>query len=321
MLINEGERPTMNISFSTEAGLIIIGAILLLLIVPGVTEFIGALLGRQVPSVWRNSTKIIFAIGGIFFIGIGLVLTFKTASPEPPVISTASPTGVVTSMPNVTPTLILLPTETLTPSPSPTLEVGQDFEAGCIDSKYWTPYKAETRPRDFKGCWDLSTMGISAQDGGLVIVGDNVEGYTRSIYTTLPANAEVQFTVRIDKLSTVREVDSSLVFGIGNPEQWLLKGKYVIYRVISPNSPVYMFVTDSVLNSGEKFFPNYTYGQEHKIVFDIHGLLLDLHINGSNVLESIALSQSDKKVFWIGSWVSNNGSIKVFVKDFRVIEK
>lgn len=311
----------MSISFSTGAGLIIFGAILLLLIVPGVTELIGALLGRQVPSVWRNSTKIIFAISGIFFIGIGLMITFKTELPESPVTSTASPTDVATSMPNVTPTLILLPTETLTPPLAPTLTAGQDFEVGCIDSKYWTPYKAETRPRDFKGCWDLSTMGIAAQDGGLVIAADNVEGYTRSIYATLPANAEVQFTIRIDELSTVKEVDSSIVFGIGNPEQWLLRGKYLIYRVISPNSPVYMFFTDSVMNSGETFFPNYTYGQEQKIVFHINGLLLDIDVDGSKVLESIVLTQSDKKVFWIGSWVSNNGSIKVFVKDFRVIEK
>jgi hypothetical protein len=219
------------------------------------------------------------------------------------------------------PTLTIAPIQTLSTSSSSTLTIGQNFEGGCIDSKYWTPYQGENRPKDFKGCWDLSTMGISAQDGGLLIAADNVEGYTRSISTTLPAKAEVQFTVRIDKLSTLKNVDSSIVFGIGNTEEWFLSGKYLVYRVISPNSPVYMFFTDSVLKSGETFFPNYTYGQEQKIVFSINGLLLDLDIDGSKVLESVALSPSDRKVFWIGSWVSNNGSIRVFVRDFRVIEK
>jgi hypothetical protein len=244
-----------------------------------------------------------------------LELSIATTQTAQALFTSTSPTATLS------PTDTLIPTETLLPLPSPTLAVGEDLEISCIDSKYWTPYKGEKRPKDNRGCWDLSTMNISAQNGGLLIAADNVEGYSRSLYTTLPKNAEIQFKIRINKLSTVKVVDSSLVFGIGNADEWLSGGKFLIYRVISPNSPIYMFFADSVLSYGASDFPHYTYGQEQKIVFSINGLVLDVYVDNSKVLESIPLTQSNKKVFWIGSWVSNKGSVNLFVKDFRVIEK
>jgi hypothetical protein len=109
----------MSFSFSAGASLIILGVLLLLLIVPGVTEFLGALLGKQIPAVWRKSTKLAFTISGIAFIAIGLAVTFKIEIPESPVtpaptfISTASPVGVTSSIASSTPA-------TLTPVPTPT---------------------------------------------------------------------------------------------------------------------------------------------------------------------------------------------------------
>ncbi len=225
------------------------------------------------------------------------------------------PTATTTFTPTYTPT----PTET--PFPTPTIIPGQDFEANCIDSGFWTPYKGETHPKDNKGCWELSDWGISAQDGGLLLAKEDFTGYSRSIYTVLPENAEIRFTVRIDKLTTIVNSDSNLVFGIGNADQWLLAGKYLIYRVISPDSLVYALYTSSVLEAGMSYFSNYTLGQEQRVVFSIKGLLLDIYIDDLKVLGSVTLSPSDKKVFWIGFHLPTSGNITAFIKDVRVVKK
>jgi hypothetical protein len=70
----------MSISLSEKIGLLVIGVFLLLLVIPGVTEFISDVLGRQVRSVWRKSTRYALAIGGIFLILLGLFLIFKPDS-------------------------------------------------------------------------------------------------------------------------------------------------------------------------------------------------------------------------------------------------
>jgi len=114
----------MSISFSTGAGLIIVGTILLLLIVPGVTELIGAFLNKPFPSVWRQSTKLAFTVSGIALIIIGLVIAFKIEIPEISVSPTSTvptytftPTSTIAAIleSTVTPTLALTPTSTAWP--------------------------------------------------------------------------------------------------------------------------------------------------------------------------------------------------------------
>jgi hypothetical protein len=143
----------MSISFSTGAGLIIVGTILLLLIVPGVIELIGAFLNRPSPSVWRLSTKLAFAVSGVALIIIGLTITFKIEISETSVtptstipISTFTPTSTVIVIleSTITPTLVLTPTPTAWPlgyqtstDPKPlcTITVNDFQESGIQDAK------------------------------------------------------------------------------------------------------------------------------------------------------------------------------------------
>lgn len=67
----------MSISLSAEIGLLIAGVLLILLVIPGVTDFISDISGRQVRSIWRNGTRYAFAISGVILILISLFFILK----------------------------------------------------------------------------------------------------------------------------------------------------------------------------------------------------------------------------------------------------
>lgn len=67
----------MSISFSEEIGLLIVGVVLLLLVIPGVTDVISDISGKRVHSIRRKSTKYAFAIGGISLILLSLFFMLK----------------------------------------------------------------------------------------------------------------------------------------------------------------------------------------------------------------------------------------------------
>lgn len=101
----------MSVSFSAGAGLVIIGVFLIFLFVPGGAETIGELLGRQVRSVWRKSTKFFLLFTGLFLVSIGLFILIQEANI--PIVGTG--TGQVVEIPTFTATS---PSISETPSPT-----------------------------------------------------------------------------------------------------------------------------------------------------------------------------------------------------------
>ena len=211
---------------------------------------------------------------------------------------------------------------TVTPTPSatplPTFMPGQDFEANCISTNIWTPYQGENYPQ-IKGCWDLKDWGMSAQDGGLVLAVKNSDGKFHALYSPLGDNVQIAFKLNISRLTTTAGGFSNLVFGIGDYTN-VPTGEYLIYRVTTPISPIYVLYGNNIRLSGISQFAIYSSGKEQDVVITIRSLLMTISA-GNKDYGPIPITSGRRNAFWIGYLLSEGGDLIANITSFRIITK
>ncbi|MCK6569442.1 MAG: hypothetical protein L6Q45_17315 [Anaerolineales bacterium] len=134
-------------------------------------------------------------IAALFASPVLIALIEKTPSPPPTeTITSVSPTIIVATVENETPTFLPL----------------KDFSTNCISIIDWTPSPESASYKKENDCWDLSDKGIIAQNGELFFAVQNETPQSGSLYTIPPKVGTIEFTVKIDTF-TSGDINGNLV--------------------------------------------------------------------------------------------------------------
>ncbi len=256
---------------------------------------------------------------------------------------TYTPIYTFTLLPTFTPTYTatttLTPTSTLAPGP------GEDFENNCISLSNWTPWISLNTippPSTPNNCWDLKSYKIDAAEGKLHIYIDSPSIISRMLFTSLldfqtngKYKADITFVITINEYSTYPGINSDLVIGVGNPDNWLGSGNNdLIYRAYDNNEPMAVLFNTQIGGGNYIIFPGYDIhhspaqyagvSQQVKISIDepYYSIALNNTPNNQENLQTVLyrqkLSSYDNLSVWIGYHIQLQGSIDAYISDFRI---
>lgn len=256
-----------------------------------------------------------------------------TPNLAPPTLTqTLAPISIQTTPPILTgiPTATFTSTPTFTNTPSPTFAPGADFLASCIHSDIWQPYKLQ-RPSniwqplspdpDSRGCLNLETWGFFTKDGGLQISHrETVDNTQVGFYKQLDSDAEIEFNLVVDQITTRDNLDSILMFGIipdipANPDE----GRFLRFFVgggsmnIMPDEPR---VVNRIWRSSEPF------GKEYKVKLSLEENKLNMIVDGEPVFNQMFLPNNlfNKRAFWIGYNLWSDSTLDAFISNLKINE-
>jgi len=117
----------------------------------------------------------------------------------------------------------------------------------------WTPYQGIAHEVDRNSCWQLADWGLSAQNGGLLILTPNngMNFQEHSIYTPLNSrNVDISFDLQIDKFyssTTISDYFPNVGFGIINTQNENTIDGHVIYYFTSGYfQPTYIALGETI---------------------------------------------------------------------------
>ncbi len=271
---------------------------------------------------WAAKISILVGIISIF-VSIGYSLTLVEIIPDCcGIVPTQTPTS--TSVPIASETLvgntaeISPPIMTATVTSTPTQLV---ILKNCISDKVWMPYNSETRNKDEIGCWDLFDWGILAKDDGVQIskAVDNATELSHGMYSPLPQNARVEFTLRIDKIDSVSDLEPRLEFGILplNPAN-IDKGIFIFIQRESYNDETFYVKLHNPLLNHDEYVPlRYVPGEEKKVVIVINGLQLDIFMGDDKIVDALPLG-FPMKGFWLGYSLPGGTSLSTYISNIVI---
>lgn len=283
-----------------------------------------------------KTVKVALIVGGLGIIGVIITVTTNIYIANIPIHATQraearaqqtqdaaqtltvslaeSPTPVITNVVSGTPYIASTPM------------AGEDISRGCIWDHYWKLYPSDPSVQtNGADCWILrDKWGIYAGDGNLnFTIPNSTQNFPFTIYSLLPAynNIEISFDLTITNLST-KNINSDLFFGIGNPEEALSSGQFIIYRVI-PNSSTYYVAYNTKLEGDPIHYSSpYNQGEKNSIVFSINGLILNVNItpyvgdtpsDSLKVVKNLSIVSTDRIAFWIGYSLRTGANLQAYL--------
>jgi hypothetical protein len=231
----------------------------------------------------------------------------QTAEASKALLSNTLVSTVLINTPENTPTEIL-PTSTSALLPK------QDFSTNCISATDWTPSPKSSSFSKGNDCWDLSRIGIVAQNGELFFAVQNSEEQKGAIYTPVPKEGIISFSVKIDTFISGK-TNGNLAFGVGTADNWLSKGKFVFFR--ATDSGYYIVYGGEITEVGKNTIDAYKIGSDVVVTYEFKNLVFDIYVNDTKIVSDIPLSSSPQ-VFWIGYRLLPNSKLVAYVSDFRL---
>ena len=267
----------------------------------------------------RNTfyVAIISLIGTVIVAIIGIINTrtqillpvslTQTAEVNKALLSNTLVPTVLINAPENTPTEIL-PTSTSTLLPK------QDFSTNCISATDWTPSPKSSSFLKEDDCWDLSRIGIAAQNSELFFAVQNSIEQKGAIYISVPKEGTISFSVKIDTFIS-GQTNGNLAFGVGTADNWLSKGKFVFFR--ATDSGYYIVYGGEITEVGKTTIDAYKIGSNVVVTYEFKNLVFDIYVNDTKIVSDIPLSSSSQ-VFWIGYRLLPNSKLIAHVSDFRL---
>lgn len=265
------------------------------------------------------------------------------ASPTPTQNAASSPSAEPTGTPTLTHTPTITPTPTPTPLPS---YPGQDIDNGCIDIRFWKPYKATGMPQ-LNGCWSLETWGFTARplgtpgpfgtpspgQPGVLIAFDNVQSdqTLHAISFPLPGltqrpDFDVSLNILIDALEAPSAIPNPSVFvGIGPQDAPGYLGRYSFFRVTTFSASTYFVVGSTIYEGADCNLGNHTFddckydNRPQAITLKVRGMDLTVLANDV-VIDTTRLSSRTAGVLWIGFRLPAQGKVRAFLWDLHMTE-
>ncbi|CAG1014828.1 hypothetical protein ANAEL_05092 [Anaerolineales bacterium] len=251
---------------------------------------------RQLTS--QNITTIIIAIIGM--IGSVLVAYFAFRGNTAPIELAINATQTAEAKQNLskatlttivsTNTPTISPTATLQTS-TPTLLPEYDFSTNCINASIWIPSPNSSKFTRDNNCWDLSSIGIAAQEGKLFFAIQNSAEQRGAIYTPIPKEGTISFNVRIDTFIS-GQTNGNLAFGVSTADNWLSKGKFVFFR--ATNSGYYIVYGGEVAEVGKITIDAYETGSDVLVTYEFKNLVFDIYVNNTKIVPDIPISSSQQ---------------------------
>ena len=263
------------------------------------------------------------------FLGIivGAYLTFKgiqyqidapiraTQTAEARFIQSAL-TGTLTPSPIVSPTGI--PTrEPTDATATPIL----DIEQNCLSANWWIPYEGAALKTNEFNCWIINEWGIAASNGGILIAPATDKDKSHGIYRAIPNHSKISFQIRLDKFSTIYDLEPGIMIGIvslshPNPTE----GKYlVLQRETTNDDSIYVKLRESTKES-DRYLPfRFTEGETHTITFVIQDIVMTIYIDNEKLDQTVSVPFSEK-AFWVGYNVSALTTAQAFLSELSIEE-
>jgi hypothetical protein len=294
-----------------------LGAILLLMAILGKLD-------KPVNFQLSHTPRIIAGVLGIVMLAVGFFGDFAKSGPPDDIDP-----GLVANLPDddVTPTPGPLTPDAPTPTPEPTLEISPSptptlipflIENRCFRFDLWQLSTGRmAQPLVQAGCWNLVPWGWAASDDGFsVFVNKSSVGDTYGIYTPIPANAEITFTLQIDRIQTQGNNTASLVLGVvdsASPAQ----GAFLMFNETSNTSLAQIQVGNSLRNRQnlEQYFQ---YGVPANVRLVLNGTQLSIFINDYQTPDQTVIV--NQPVFWIGTQLNNGSDMTLRVGELLIIE-
>ena len=277
------------------------------------------------------------AIGAVLIIGGLLISRPQAATPvEPtstPVAFTQAPTiePAATTAPTDTPSPTISPTETppptLTASPVPEKTIAEN----CIAAKTWIPTSdnesAVNATPDQNNCLNVSSLGIAASGGALLIVKPEQTGVVAAgIYTDVSDQAEIKFNISVQNLYTASAGNPAyLTFAIALASDAMTKSGSGRFKLqvndVGNNANVYFVPADVGESNGVPITSmHYLYGLSYNVRLKLDGLVMRLYIGeGQRPVETISIP-GGPKVFYIGYNVPPGANVRATIKDVSIDE-
>ncbi|MGB8984069.1 MAG: hypothetical protein WCC12_19525 [Anaerolineales bacterium] len=216
--------------------------------------------------------------------------------------------------------LTFTPSPTQPPALSERYAISRGLSAECFDIQYWTPQYAAALSTDPNHCWILNGWNMHPQDQGFrIFTGPTDNVVSHWLYTPVPPNARIAFTINISDFRTIDGVFGNLVFGFGKSSEDFLTGKFLVYRVIQARSRIYIQFGDPV--SHEKtaipYIKEYPKNTDQKVVLVLKAISLEVYLDGEMVVNQ-SLSTDEQQLFWMGFRLPQAGALNATVSDFEI---
>jgi hypothetical protein len=182
------------------------------------------------------------------------------------------------------------------------------------------PYRGEEMPQE-NGCWQLDDWGFMAEDGGLLLAYDEPgAAVVRGICTEIPRSARVEFSIRVNSLSSLHDIEPAFVIGFvpsssPSPEN----GDFLLIKLeISDQEDAYVkYQTAGV----ETYLPlRYTFGEAWRIVFLTGQEEARLFVNGNELEDALQLP-TGQNALWIGYSLHETTQITAFLSELTIEER
>jgi hypothetical protein len=274
------------------------------------------------PENKDNSQVKIAVITGI----VAIITVMTTAIFGPAILKimdrTAVPVTATTSNTPAPPLVPPGPTETQASTYIPTatspvaLEPTPLMIPNCIPSEIWTFFPRKAIPTD--GCWFVDEfvpndneiqIGITTPQGA----GEQQRGF----YTRLDGNADIQFTLKIEKFETFGDntFRPNIAFGIveGSPFEYY-NGIYLYYYASKPNIERYVY---TIAQEQNVFYNGALDIQQEQIVkFSIRGKKLTVSID--DIGKNEFTLNFNKNAFYFGYHLPENTNLLVTISKFSI---
>lgn len=273
-----------------------------------------------------NKTPIIVAIIGLIGTVITALFGFFASVKSHEVNFSVTETAVtktVTSTSTHFPANVI-PTNTLAITPSPTMpeptrtlipSFGDDISSGCITSGYWKVYSNEELLPDppIANCWDLSEIGISAQNNGLLFFSEPPNFGFNWIYTRLPSDVIIEFIIKIDQLTFGNNQEESMIaIGIApaDSSKPFDDGSFLVFT--SKEAGQFGIGTKNL--AGYESPWTTSFGSSGRYSLDINGLIMTIKTNNNSTFSPMSIPFSNRNLYigynaprgsWIWSTITN----------------
>lgn len=275
-------------------------------------------------EVTPSSRKVALFLG-IGLIGIGLYVLSLSGSSQ--ALAAETPTAsLVSIVPSATKisSIASAPSSSTISTETPEVSSSLTLEDGCINSTTWTPDYGDFQSKDKNGCWQLLDLGISAQNGGLLLFLRQPEkDLSHGIFTPIPQNVVIEFTFQVNELETSSSArNTDIVFGIvpaNEPDPF--KGLVFLLDVQSKQQNPIFLKLDEPNQEPKLLRSQYDFGKEYKVKLDIEELIFNAIINGDNKIINTRSIPFADRAFWIGYTVPNGGTLSALISHITIQHK
>ena len=186
----------------------------------------------------------------------------------------------------------------------------------CLAADFWFPYPSTLKPGIRDGCWDLAEWGFTTGQGQLLLVHKPAQDQQRGIYTPIPGDVDIHFSIQLNEFRTRVNKVGFLNFGVVQNDPFSnYKGGFLSYQQPSPGaaSPVRVLISGS--HQATQKISVLEAGFQQDVLLSIQDDLMVVYLNGEQTGDPVSLSPADR-AFWIGYVLPSKSELDVLITGF-----